>query len=51
LVRERPSQLPLDPHDVASVAFELEEVPRLTQALPLEKKPSEDIPEGFDGER
>ena len=51
LERERPRQLPLDPHDLASVALELESVPSLAQALPLEKKPSEEISEGFDGER
>jgi hypothetical protein len=51
LDRERPRELPLGPHDLATVALQLEEVPRLAQALPLEKKPSEEIPEGFDGER
>jgi hypothetical protein len=44
-------QLPLEPHDLPPVALELEAGSRLTQLLPLEKKPSEVILEGFDGER
>jgi hypothetical protein len=44
-------ELPLEPHDLTAIALELEARSCLTQVLPLEKKPSEVILEGFDGER
>jgi hypothetical protein len=49
--QESPCELPLDPDDLAAVTFEPEAIGRVAQLLPLEKKPSEEILEGFDGER
>jgi hypothetical protein len=49
--QESPRELPLNPDDLAAVAFEPEAVGRVAQVLPFEKKPSEEMLEGFDGER
>jgi hypothetical protein len=48
---QRPRELPLRPHDVAAVPLEAEDVVLAAETLPFEKKPSEEILEGFDGER
>jgi hypothetical protein len=49
--REGAGELPLEANDLAAVALEQETVAGAVQMLPLEKKPSEEILEGFDGER
>jgi hypothetical protein len=48
---ERPRELVLPAHDLTPVPPQRENVAPGAQLLPLEKKPPEEILEGFDGER
>jgi hypothetical protein len=48
----RPAELALDAHDLLPVTLELEGGrPGAARLLPRKQKPSEEILEGFDGER
>jgi hypothetical protein len=48
---ERVREVPLTPHDLAAVSLEREGIAGRAKPLALELKPSEEILEGFDGER
>jgi hypothetical protein len=49
--KEREADVLLHADDLAAVPLELQLGASLVQALPLHEKPSEEILEGFDGER